>query len=181
MTTGKTSDYHYPRQRINGVWLIIVGIAMLTLTMKLINGFPNPDIFVILYSLGMFWQLNKHTRQKLSVGPGTKAQSHWANGAIIIMMALMLLVFLPSWLQGGVVTYAMMRRIWLEIMIVIGIHFFFFIPVHGKLMGILGGLTIINSLLGLLLGWPLDLVFVIDGLLKLIFGLIFVKVSPINF
>ncbi len=83
------------------------------------------------------------------------------------MMALMLLVFLPSWLQGGVVTYAMMRRIWLEIMIVIGIHFFFFIPVHGKLMGILGGLTIINSLLGLLLGWPLDLVFVIDGLLKL--------------
>lgn len=175
------TTYRYPRQRINGIWLIIMGLAMLTLTLKLTNGLPNPAFFGSLYAAGIFWMVNRRTRQKLSVGPGTKAQSYWANGAIVVMMVLMAGVFLAAWWRGNLTIYAGMRQIWLQALVVIGVHFFFSIPVHGKLMGILGGLTIINALLGLLLGWPLDLVFVIDGLLKLSFGLIFVKVSPINF
>ncbi|CAJ1184108.1 hypothetical protein CPR19088_GLDEOEPO_01742 [Companilactobacillus paralimentarius] len=66
--------YTYPRQFIVGIWLVIVGIAMMTLVVKMPNGTPNATYFGIIYALGMFWQLNSRTRKRFSVGPGTTKQ-----------------------------------------------------------------------------------------------------------
>ncbi|WP_222592671.1 DUF6609 family protein [Companilactobacillus nantensis] len=70
---------------------------------------------------------------------------------------------------------------WIMVLIAVGLHFFAFIPVHGKIIGILGIVTILNGLIGILAHFPLDMIFVSDGVIKMIFGLIYLKVSPINF
>lgn len=176
----KNSAYIYPRQFIVGVWLIVVGIAMMTLMIKLLNGSPNPMYFGILYSVGMFWQLNSRTRKRFSVSPGTKRQSHWANFSIVLLMGLIFLAFLPAkLLQLNLIQTTYLT--WIMILIAVGLHFFAFIPVHGKIIGILGLVTILNGVIGLIFRLPLDIILVCDGVVKIIFGLIYLKVSPINF
>ena len=177
----KNIAYKYPRQRINGIWLIIVGIAMFSLTLKLKNGMPNTIPFGILYSVGIFWELNSKTRKRLSVGPGTKSQQFWANAAIIIMCIAIVFTIILARNTYPTTSINFMRTIWLGVLLSVGLHFFMFIPVHGKMMGIFGILTIINVLISMLLVVPLDLVFIIDGFLKLIFGILYIKLSPINF
>ncbi|WP_199897380.1 DUF6609 family protein [Companilactobacillus paralimentarius] len=93
----KNIAYKYPRQRINGIWLIIVGIAMLSLTLKLKNGMPNTIPFGILYSVGIFWELNSKTRKRLSVGPGTKSQQFWLM--LPLLLCVLLSCLLLSWLE----------------------------------------------------------------------------------
>lgn len=172
--------YKYPRQFIVGVWLITVGVAMLTLTIKLPNGSPNAVYFGIIYALGMFWQLNSRTRKRFSVGSGTINQKKWANRSIVILMVLVLLGFLPAQLMNMSGVQAVYVT-WIMILIGVGLHFFAFIPVHGKIIGILGIVIVLNGLFGLLIRLPLDIIFISDGLFKIIFGLVYLKVSPINF
>jgi len=181
MITSKP-NYPYPRQKINGIWLVIVGIAMMTLTIKASNGTPNATYFGILYALGMFWQLNSHTRQHLSIGPGTPKQNRWSNWSVILLFVLIALIFVPFMLMHLPYDVTTARWIWLLILLAVGIHFFAFVPVHGKLIGILGALTIINAGTGLLfISVPLNIFFVIDGLLKLIFGILYICLSPTRF
>ncbi len=74
----ETRIFKYPRQKINGIWLIIVGLAMFLLLIKH-NGYPNVYPFIIVYILGMIWQLNPKTREKLAVSTGSREQK---NGLI---------------------------------------------------------------------------------------------------
>lgn len=153
---------------------------MFTLLMKLSNGSPNPVLFGIMYSLGMFWQLNKRTISKYSVGPGTKTQKMWSNLSIIILLVLIVIsvFFVRSENLGiGQTTY----NIWVLILISVGIHFLSFIPVHGKIIGILGIVLMIIETSYFVLRVPLDVIFVTDGIIKIIFGSIYLKLSPINF
>ncbi|MBL3529906.1 hypothetical protein JMJ99_00890 [Companilactobacillus zhachilii] len=176
----KEETYKYPRQFIVGVWLITVGIAMMTLVIKLPNGIPNAAYFGVIYALGMFWQLNSRTRKRFSVGSGTIRQKKWANRSIVILMALVFLSFLPAQmmhLSGMQAVYVT----WVMILIGVGLHFLAFIPVHGKIIGILGLVIVLNGLFGLFVRLPLDMIFISDGLIKIIFGLVYLKVSPINF
>ncbi|PHA21718.1 hypothetical protein COI69_08710 [Bacillus cereus] len=169
----ETPIYKYPRQKINGIWLNIAGAAMFLLLIKY-NGYPNVWPFAIVYILGMIWQLNPKTRQKLAVGPGTLEQKKWSNFSIILLATLSLLVF--HFFSDD------FRICWLLILLVVGIHFLTFIPVHGKLMLFLSICLIVNTFIGLIFtNISLDVVFVIDGLIKILFGSIFIKLSPINF
>lgn len=169
----ETQTYKYPRQKINGIWLIIAGIAMFLLLIKY-NGYPNIWPFAIAYVLGMIWQLNPKTREKLAVGPGTQVQKKWSNFSIFLLAILVFVIF-----QCFADDY---RTCWLLIILAVGIHFLTFVPVHGKLMLFLSIALIINAFIGLVItNVSLDVFFVIDGLIKILFGSIFIKLSPINF
>ncbi|MGE7945990.1 DUF6609 family protein [Lysinibacillus sp. NPDC093688] len=168
-----TQTYKYPRQKINGIWLIIAGLAMFLLLIKY-NGYPNVWPFAIAYVLGMIWQLSSKTREKLAVGPGTREQKKWSNFSIMLLAILVFVIF-----QFFADDY---RTCWLLILLAVGVHFLPFIPVHGKLMLFLSISLIINAFIGLIITTvSLDIFFVIDGLIKILFGVIFIKLSPTNF
>lgn len=169
----ETQIYKYPRQKINGIWLIIAGIAMFLLLIKY-NGYPNVWPFAIVYVIGMIWQLSPKTRERLAVGPGTQAQKKWSNFSIILLVIFVFVIF-----QFFADDY---RTCWLFIILAVGVHFLTFIPVHGKLMVFLSMTLIVNAFIGLVItNVSLDVFFVIDGLIKILFGSIFIKLSPINF
>lgn len=169
----ETQMYKYPRQKINGIWLIIAGTAMFLLLIK-DNGYPNVWPFIIVYILGMIWQLNPKTRKKLAISSGTPEQKKWSNFSIILLSILVFLVF--NLFSDDY------RICWLLILLAVGVHFLPFIPVHGKLMFFLSIGLIINAFIGLnITNTSLDVFFVIDGLIKILFGIIFIKLSPINF
>ncbi|MGE7694959.1 DUF6609 family protein [Lysinibacillus sp. NPDC094177] len=169
----ETQAYKYPRQKINGIWLIIAGIAMFLLLIKY-NGYPNIWPFAIVYVLGMVWQLSPKTREKLAVGPGTREQKMWSNFSIFLLAILVFVI-----IQFFADDY---RTCWLLIILAVGVHFLPFIPVHGKLMLFLSISLIINAFIGLIItNVSLDVFFVIDGLIKILFGSIFIKLSPTNF
>ncbi|MGM0238404.1 DUF6609 family protein [Enterococcus sp. AZ103] len=179
----KTQKFKYPRQFINGVWLITAGIATLLLLIPVQTTpifLPNPIFFIIVYSLGLFWQLNKRTRAKFSIHQGTKQQNRWANFALILLLGLVALSIIPSIGQTNL-SVPQVVTIWRLIFLSVSIHFLAFTPVHGKLMLILSILTIANVLINWQLSLPLNYLFLIDGLIKIIIGIIYVKVSPINF
>ncbi|MGE7675700.1 DUF6609 family protein [Lysinibacillus sp. NPDC094403] len=169
----ETQPYKYPRQKINGIWLIIAGIAMFLLLIKY-NGYPNIWPFTIVYVLGMVWQLSPKTREKLAIGPGTREQKMWSNFSIFLLAILVFVSF-----QFFSDDY---RTCWLLIILAVGVHFLPFTPVHGKLMLFLSISLIINAFIGLIItNVSLDVFFVIDGLIKILFGSIFIKLSPTNF
>ncbi|MED0984544.1 DUF6609 family protein [Bacillus paramycoides] len=172
-TQTQTQTYKYPRQKINGIWLIIAGTAMFLLLIKH-NGYPNVWPFIIVYILGMIWQLSPKTRRRLAVGSGTPEQKKWANFSLIILAILVFLAF-----HFGGDDY---RSCWLLILLAVGIHFIPFIPVHGKIMFLLSVILIINASIGLIItNVNLDVFFVVDGLIKILFGVIFIRLSPIDF
>jgi hypothetical protein len=166
-------DYKYPRQKINGIWLIIAGLAMFLLLIKY-QDYPNVWPFAIVYIIGMIWQLSPKTRKRLAVGPGTKGQKKWSNFSIVLLSLLVVIsVFIN---QGNV------RMAWLYVLLAVGFHFLTFIPVHGKMMIFLSLCLMINALIGLSNNQiNLDIFFITDGLIKLVFGFIFIKISPTNF
>ncbi|PGQ43066.1 DUF6609 family protein, partial [Bacillus thuringiensis] len=109
----ETQTYKYPRQKINGIWLIIAGIAVFLLLIKY-NGYPNVWPFIIFYILGMIWQLNPKTREKLAVGPGTPEQKKWSNSSIILLAILVFLIF--HFFSNDY------RICWLLILLAVGVH-----------------------------------------------------------
>ncbi|MEY9979528.1 DUF6609 family protein [Lysinibacillus sp. RC79] len=138
------------------------------------NGYLNVWPFAIVYVLGMIWQLSPKTREKLAVGPGTREQKKWSNFSIMLLAILVFVI-----LQFFADDY---RTCWLLIILAVGVHFLTFIPTHRKLMLFLSITLIINAFIGLIIAnVNLDVFFVIDGLIKILFGSIFIKLSPINF
>ncbi|WP_100407739.1 DUF6609 family protein [Bacillus solitudinis] len=74
-------------------------------------------------------------------------------------------------LCGLIIGFDDLRIVWLSIFFIIGIHFFGFYFSQGKLMLLLGGLTALNSIVGLLLvSVPFLLFAGIDGIIKIIIG-----------
>lgn len=103
--------------------------------------------------------------KKLSYGKNSKFQDRMDN--ISVLVTIILCTFC-----GLIIGFGNLRLLWLCIFIVIGIHFFGFYFSQGKLMLLLGVLTTINSLVGIVLvSIPFLLFAIIDGTLKVIIGL----------
>ena len=141
------------------------------------NGIPNATVFIILYVLGLVFELNSITKRKLSASGGTETQNRWSKIAlcalcmfIVIAIGIVFLLHLSSW-------YQIIKVSWLLILLAVGLHFFFFVPVHGKAMAVLATLTILNVLVGIPVHESLDMIFILDGTIKIIFGLYFIKVG----
>lgn len=177
------ADCRYPRQKICGVWLLVVGVAMFLLLVKNASGALNPIPFAVVYALGMVWQLSPRTRRRLSVGEGSSRQKFFSNASIAVLMVLIFLSFaLTQLVYGGIVTLPALRTLWLCILVSVALHFFMFIPVHGNMMAVLGVVLLVNAGAGLLFPTiPLDLVFVIDGIIKIVVGAVMIRISPTDF
>ncbi|GAA6124122.1 hypothetical protein BPY_22300 [Bifidobacterium psychraerophilum] len=174
------TDYRYPRQKICGVWLLVVGVAMFLLMIKSASAAPNPVPFAIVYVLGMIWQLSPRTRRRLSVGEGSPRQRLFSNLSMAVLAVLIFLSFaVTQHAYGDIASLPAVRTLWLCILISVALHFFMFIPVHGKMMAILGVVLLVNAGAGLLFpAMPLDVVFVLDGIIKIVVGAILIRISP---
>jgi len=106
-----------------------------------------------------------YVNNKLAYGKNSKFQDRMDNINIVVTVILCTLC-------GLLIGFDESRLVWLSIFLVIGIHFLGFYFSQGKVMLYLGALTTLNSLIGLFLfEIPFLLLAVIDGILKIIFGI----------
>lgn len=167
---------------MTGIWLLIVGLSIFTLIHKLDNGFPDVKFFIILYAIGMVIQFSRSLMKKFSVKPRNKAEQKISNTAIFIMSALVLISYIFVVLTNKSFDYNAVRELWILILISVGVHFLFFIPVQGKLLAAsLAILTILNGLIGIMFHINLDTIFILDGLIKIVFGFIYIYSSRMNY
>lgn len=156
----------YNNQRVCGLWLSYIGIIIILsafsggklLIQPFLIGFGYVIGYIIIFIL-------PYINQKLSYGKNTRFQDRMDNISL-----LFLVVF--STLCGLLIGVSDLRLLWLSIFLVVGIHFFGFYFSQGKLLIWLGLLTVANAVLGLILiNTPFIIFAIIDGLLKISFGI----------
>ncbi len=169
-----SNSYLYPRQKILGFFLIAISITVFLSILVPYQNAPNAALFGLCYSLSIGGVMfNPKVRKRFSVGESTQKQKFMSNLSLSIL--ILGVIAIMNLCKGNI------RLIWLLLFAMVGLHFFLFIPVHGKLIGILGLLLIINAIVGIALpALPLTTFFIVDGFVKLIFGILYTKVSPIN-
>ncbi|MFD1849745.1 DUF6609 family protein [Oceanobacillus bengalensis] len=162
----------YNTQRTVGVWLVYIGVIIFISAITGGNLFIQPFIMGIGFFIGFFLIFGlPFVNNKLSYGMNSKFQDRMDNISIAVTIILCTLC-------GLVIGFDDLRLLWLSIFIVIGIHFFGFYFSQGKIMLLLGTLTALNSLAGILLvSVPFLLFAGIDAIIKIIFGfkMIFAK------
>ncbi|MCB2356095.1 DUF6609 family protein [Clostridium estertheticum] len=156
-------------KRLCGLWLIWIGFIIIFGTIIGGKYVLNPFIFGIGYVLGMSIMFHSTLlKKKFSYGQNTKFQTNMGNISIISMFVLM------SLFSGRYFATNNYRLIWLGALLATGIHFIPFSFVHGKLSLFLSIPLIINALIGMI---DLNISFyylgIIDGLIKVLFGVIF--------
>lgn len=167
--------YLYPRQKIFGAFLVAIAFTMYLTIIFPYKGTPNGALFGLCYVISIFGiMLNPIVRKKFSAGKGSNKQKMISNLSLLILVIGAFIIF-------KVFKTNDYRTIWILLFALVGVHFIMFIPVHGKLIGILGLILIVNAVIAIIYtSTPLNLVFIIDGTIKLIFGIIYLKISPIN-
>jgi hypothetical protein len=168
--------YAYPRQKIFGFFLIAIAFTMYLTVIFPYKGMPNEELFGLCYFISILGiMFNPVVRKKFSVGESNKKQSIMSNISLFILLIGIFLIYKIIGVNGDY------RLIWTLLFGLVGVHFLTFIPVHGEIVGILGLVLIINAAMGIIVSTiPLTLIVIIDGTLKLIFGIIYIKLSPIN-
>jgi len=155
----------YNTQRTCGLWLVYIGVIIILSAITGAGLYIQPFIFGFGYLVGFILILGlPYVNQKLAYGKNSKFQDRMENVSIILNVVLCTFC-------GIFIGVSDLRLFWLVIFIVVGIHFFGFYFSQGKLMLLLGILTIVNSLIGILLvNVPFILFAVIDGIIKLMIG-----------
>lgn len=165
----------YNTQRTVGVWLVYIGVVIILSAITGGDLFIQPFVLGIGYMIGYFLIFGlPFVNRKLSYGKNTKFQDQMDNLSIVITIIL-------CTISGIIIGFENLRLLWLCILIIIGIHFFCFYFSQGKLMLLLGGLTAINALVGIYF-WdvPFILFAVIDGAIKVFFGVIMLLMRQSN-
>ena len=175
-TTLSNDSYLYPRQKVFGLFLICVSITMIVATICGTNKYPNAWLFIIGYTMSMIGiMFNKKIRKKYAVGESTPLQEKASKYSLTFIAVVTPIIGMSL---SGTGNY---RLIWLLILLAVGIHFIPFTLVHGKLTILLAVLIIINSCIGLYLSDTSFIIFgIIDGVIKLIIGIIMFNLSPKN-
>lgn len=164
-------------KRVCGLWLIWVSIVILIGTLFGGSQKISMSVFDIGYFLGFVLILgNKRIYRWLAFGSPSKFQKNMTFASIILMFILLV------GMGGRFFAVENYRMIWLSAFLAIGIHFFPFTTVHGKIMFPLGILVSINSIIGMLVPSIQFVVFAyIDVAIKLIFGIIMLRsTNPLN-
>ncbi|MCM3758487.1 hypothetical protein M3197_13555 [Sporosarcina aquimarina] len=164
MEEGK-SNRHYNNQRTVGVWLTYIGVIIILSAYLGGDLFIQPVIMGFGYFFGYFLIFGlPYVNKKLSYGENSKFQNRMDNFSILFTIILCTLV-------GLLIGFEDLRLLWLCILIVIGIHFYGFYFSQGKIMLLLGTLTLVNSILGIyLISVPFLVFAVIDGMIKITIG-----------
>ena len=163
----------YPRQRIFGVFLVVTAAGLYAAVAFPYQGAPNGALFGVFYGVSLFGvMLNPFARKKFSAGTATARQRLASNLSLAFLALGVVLIFT---LASG------LRTVWLSLLMVVGLHFFGFVPVHGKLVGILGLLLCVNAVAGLGIGsLSLTTLFIVDATLKLAAGAVYLKFGPFD-
>ena len=168
---------HFLSKRVCGIWLIWVSVVILIGTLFGGSQKINMIIFNIGYFLGFVLILgNKRIYNKFAFGPPSKFQNNMTLLSIILMFILLV------GMGGQFFATQNYRMIWLSAFLAIGIHFFPFSTVHGKIMFPLAILVSINAILGMVFSSIHFSVFAyIDVTIKTLFGIImFLSKNPLN-
>ncbi|MGM0845693.1 MAG: DUF6609 family protein [Bacillota bacterium] len=156
----------YPSQRTCGVWLIYIGSLIIISALAAGELLIQPFLLGFGYFAGfVFILVLPFVNRKLAFGKNTKFQDKMDNlsvaGNVLLCTAC-----------GLIIGFENLRLLWLCIFIAVGIHFFGFYFSQGKLMLLLGFLTILNGIMGLLMiSIPFIVFALIDGGLKLLVGI----------
>ena len=168
---------HFLSKRVCGIWLIWVSVVILIGTLFGGSQKINMIIFNIGYFLGFVLILgNKRIYNKFAFGPPSKFQNNMTLLSIILMFILLV------GMGGQFFATQNYRMIWLSAFLAIGIHFFPFSTVHGKIMSPLAILVSINAILGMVFSSiPFSIFAYIDVTIKTLFGIImFFSKNPLN-
>lgn len=154
----------FPTIRVAGLFLIAVGLT--TLVALLLRGsLPlHPGLFIAgMLGAGFGILMNPWMRNHFSDGIQNSRQ-RWAIRGAIAFEAIGILVVCQ------VVAIDLQTR-WLWLFVIVGLHFMPLQLSHSRWVGLLGVLLMANAIAGLLSVLPFWAVAVLDGLLKLVFGL----------
>lgn len=152
----KNQGHPYPLVRSGGLFLLLIGAGIIIDT-ALKGAFLVGTLFAVL-SL-MFSKV-------LSFGKPTISQL--AALAVAIVLEIVLLIIMVNVLPADISRH--IRLMW--VLIIVGIHFLPMAVCFGPRLLIIGLLCIVNGLIGLILNnLPSDLLLLIDGVLKVGFGL----------
>lgn len=168
---------YFLSKRICGIWLIWVSVVILIGTFFGGSQEINMIIFNIGYFLGFILILgNKRVHNKFALGPPSKFQNNMTLLSIILMFILLV------GMGGQFFATQNYRMIWLSALLAIGIHFFTFSAVHGKIMLPLAILVSLNAILGMLFSSIQFSIFAyIDVFIKALFGIImFLSKNPLK-
>ncbi|PWU67879.1 DUF6609 family protein [Gracilibacillus dipsosauri] len=162
---GEGSEREYNTQRTVGVWLVYVGVIIIVSAIMGGDLFIHPFIMGFGYFIGFFLILVlPFLNNKLSYGKNSKFQDRMDNISVVVTIVLCTIC-------GLIIGSDDLRLLWLCIFTIIGIHFFGFYFSQGKIILLLGVLTTVNSIMGILLvSVPFLLFAMIDGILKVIYG-----------
>jgi hypothetical protein len=159
----------YPRQRVFGLFLCVVAAAVLLAIAFPYQGQPNGALFGLCYAVAFLGvMMNPFVRRWMGGGPSSRVQQNWSNVGLGVLAA---------GCAGSFLLLASNNRaLWLALLLSVGVHFLFFVPVHGRLVGVLGLLVAANAAAGLVLGGiPLGVFFVVDGAVKLVAGVLYLR------
>lgn len=155
----------YNTQRTVGVWLVYIGVIIIISAITGGDFYIQPFIIGFGYFIGFFLILIlPFVNNKLSYGKSSKFQDRMDNISIAVTVVLCTIC-------GIVIGSDDFRLLWLCIFAIIGVHFFGFYFSQGKIMFLLGALTALNALVGIVFSSvPFLWIAVMDGVLKILFG-----------
>lgn len=156
----------YNNQRVGGVWLIYIGIVIILSALMDRELLIQPVVLGVGFGVGYFIIYGlPFIKKRLSYGKDSKFQERMDN--LSVFGSVILCTFVGIWIG-----FDDARFVWLLILLIIGLHFLGFYFSLGKYIVILGLLSTLNALAGLILVNVPFLVFaLIDGLLKIGFGI----------
>lgn len=165
MFNGNNEVVEYNTQRTCGLWLGYIGLIII------LSAITGGELFIQPYLIGLGYFIGyfvifvfPYVNQKFSYGKNSKFQDRMDNIAVILNIILCTFC-------GLFIGFSDLRLLWLCIFIAVGIHFFGFYFSQGKVMLLLGAITILNSFIGLFLtSIPFVVFAVIDGIVKISFG-----------
>lgn len=159
----KYQEHPYPLVKSGGLFLILIGGGII------IDVFFS-GAFIVGTSLAL---ISLFFAKALSFGKPTRIQI--VALIVAIVLEIVLLIVMVNVLPIDVDSQT--RMMW--ILIIVGIHFLPMAVSFGPRFALLGVLCIVNGFLGLLLNTiSSDLFLVVDGVLKVGFGLYMTKLSP---
>jgi hypothetical protein len=166
----------FANQRLCGLWLSWMGVIILTGTLFGGSYALHPVIFIVGYALGMGILFgSRSVKIRFGDRPFTKSEARIATLSILLMFILMVAF------SGRYFATMDFRMIWLGAFLATAIHFIPFSFVYGNGMLILSVPLAALAVYGMQhQDLPFQTIGLLDGAIKLLFGLYWLYKNPLR-
>jgi hypothetical protein len=163
-TAPALQQHPFPTIRVGGLWLIWIGLTITVATALAGNQGLHGPVFFLGFIAGVVGiLLNRRLRERVGYGQPAKEQRVAMWFAIGLQAVLFTIL--------GQLHTLDTRTFWLVALLIVGVHFLPMARLHGPTAAILGGLCMLNAVVGLLVpSIPFLGLGIVDGLLKIVFG-----------